>query len=168
MHLPSSSSPHIASCQELHCGHKRKCSIKVSKPFCSLKTKICSAWGDSYYRTFDGRELVLQGNCNYTLVQTTCPGFNASVPLEIIIARAYLNRASVSAIHTVQINVQGFNITMHREERNHVRVRVRNIIQIIKTFIVLPFGFIFIVYFPVKFRLMDRRGTCLSLWEMAP
>merc|ERR1712035_7549 len=66
------------SCEDLHCGHKRKCSIKDGKPLCSVKTKICSAWGDSYYRTFDGRDFVLQGNCNYTLVQTTCLGLNAS------------------------------------------------------------------------------------------
>ncbi|XP_070690944.1 IgGFc-binding protein [Pempheris klunzingeri] len=108
------------SCEELRCGRKQKCSIKDGKPLCSLKTKICSAWGDSYYRTFDGRDFVLQGNCNYTLVQTTCPGSNASVPLQINIARAYLN--SVSTIHMVQINIQGFNISIVKEDKNHVRI----------------------------------------------
>ncbi|XP_030248331.1 IgGFc-binding protein-like isoform X5 [Sparus aurata] len=111
-----------ASCEDLQCGHKRKCFIKDGKPLCSLKTKICSAWGDSYYRTFDGRDFVLQGNCNYTLVQTTCPGLNASVPLQINIARAYLNSASVSAIHMVQISIQGFNISILKGDKNHVRI----------------------------------------------
>nr|XP_046255484.1 IgGFc-binding protein-like isoform X2 [Scatophagus argus] len=111
-----------ASCEEVHCGHKRKCSIKDGKPLCSLKVKICSAWGDSYYRTFDGRDFVLQGNCNYTLVQTTCPGLNASVPLQINIARAYLNSATVSTIHMVQITTQGFNISIVKEDKHHVRI----------------------------------------------
>ncbi|KAM9352917.1 IgGFc-binding protein-like [Symphorus nematophorus] len=110
------------TCEELHCGHKRKCSIRDGKSLCSLKTKICSAWGDSYYRTFDGRDFVLQGNCNYTLVQTACPGLNASVPLQINIARAYLNSATVSNIHLVQISVQGFNISIVKDDRNHVRI----------------------------------------------
>ncbi|XP_041798261.1 IgGFc-binding protein-like [Chelmon rostratus] len=111
-----------ATCEELHCGHKRKCSIKDGKPICSLKTKICSAWGDSYYRTFDGRDFVLQGNCNYTLVQTACPGLNASVPLQVNIARAYLNSATISTIHMVQISIQGFNISIVKEDKNHVRI----------------------------------------------
>lgn len=112
----------VPSCQGLNCGLNRKCSLSALKPLCSLKTKICSAWGDSYYRTFDGRDFVLQGDCNYTLVQTTCPGLNASVPLEINIARAYLKSATVSTIHMVQINVQGLNISIVKEDRNHVRV----------------------------------------------
>ncbi|XP_059194717.1 IgGFc-binding protein-like isoform X2 [Centropristis striata] len=111
-----------ASCEDVHCGHKRKCSMKDGKPRCSLKTKICSAWGDSYYRTFDGRDFVLQGNCNYTLVQTTCLGLNASVPLQINIERAYLNSATVSTIHTVQISIQGFNISIVKGDKNHVRI----------------------------------------------
>lgn len=118
-----------ASCEELHCGHKQKCFIKDGKPLCSLRTKICSAWGDSYYRTFDGRDFVLQGNCNYTLVQTTCPGLNASVPLQINIARAYLN--SASTIHTVQISIQGFNISIVKEDKNHVRVSALNLFKLL-------------------------------------
>ncbi|XP_051261445.1 IgGFc-binding protein-like isoform X2 [Dicentrarchus labrax] len=108
------------SCEDWHCRHKRKCLIKDGKPLCSLKTKICSAWGDSYYRTFGGRDFVLQGNCNYTLVQTACPGLNASVPLQVNIARAYLN--SVSTIHMVQITIQGFNISIVKGDKNHVRI----------------------------------------------
>lgn len=119
-----------ASCEEFRCGHKRKCSVKDGKPLCSLKTKICSAWGDSYYRTFDGRDFVLQGNCNYTLVQTSCPGFNASIPLQINIARAYLNSATVSTIHTVQISIQGLNISIVKEDKNHVRVSVLNLFKL--------------------------------------
>lgn len=89
-----------------------------------MQTKICSAWGNSYYRTFNGRDFVLQGNCNYTLVQTTCPGLNASIPLQINVARAYVNSATVSTIHIVQINIQGFNISMVRNDKNNVRVSV--------------------------------------------
>ncbi|XP_041649020.1 IgGFc-binding protein isoform X2 [Cheilinus undulatus] len=111
-----------ASCADVHCGPKRKCSMEHGKLLCSLQTKICSAWGDSYYRTFNGKDFVLQGNCNYTLVQTTCPGLNASIPLQINIARAYLNSATVSAIHTVQISIQGLNISLVKEDRNHVRI----------------------------------------------
>lgn len=66
------------------------------------------------------------GNCNYTLVQTACQGLNASVPLQINIARAYLNSATISSIHTVQISIQGFNISMVKDERNYVRVSVLN------------------------------------------
>ncbi|KAM6995326.1 IgGFc-binding protein [Tautogolabrus adspersus] len=111
-----------ASCAEVHCGPKEECSMEDGKPVCSLQTKICSAWGDSYYRTFNGRDLVLQGNCNYTLVQTTCPGLNASTPLQINIARAYLNSATDSTIHSVQIRILGFNISMVKEDKNHVRI----------------------------------------------
>ncbi|XP_074538742.1 IgGFc-binding protein [Halichoeres trimaculatus] len=111
-----------ASCEELACGPKRKCLLKDGKPLCSLQTKICSAWGNSYYRTFNGRDFVLQGNCNYTLVQTACRGLNASIPLQINVARTYLNSATVSTIHTVQINIQGFNISMVRNDRNYIRI----------------------------------------------
>ncbi|XP_071062157.1 IgGFc-binding protein [Pseudochaenichthys georgianus] len=111
-----------ASCEDLHCGFKQNCSIEEGKPLCSLNTKICSAWGDSYYRMFDGRDFVLQGNCNYTLVQTTCPGLNVSVPLQINIVRAFLIGATVPTIHTVQISIQGFNIAIVKEDKNHVRV----------------------------------------------
>lgn len=125
--LPVSAS---ASSEELHCGHKQTNTTKDVKPLCSLTTKTCSAWGDSYYSTFDGRDFVLWGNCNYTLVQTTCPGINASVPLQINIARAYLNSATVSAIHMVQLSIQGFNISLVREDGYHVRVSVLNFFQI--------------------------------------
>lgn len=113
-----------ASCEELFCGHKRKCFIKDGKPLCVSNTKICSAWDDSYYRTFDGEDFVLQGNCNYTLVQTTCPGLNASIPLQVNIARAYLKSATVSTIHTVQISIQGFNISIVKDDKTYVRVSV--------------------------------------------
>lgn len=73
---------------------------------------------------------MLQGNCNYTLVQTTCPGLNASVPLQINIARAYLNSASVSAIHMVQISIQGFNISILKGDKNHVRVSLLNLLAL--------------------------------------
>ncbi|XP_071325188.1 IgGFc-binding protein [Trachinotus anak] len=109
-----------STCEDLHCGRKWKCYIKDGKPICSLKAQICSVWGDSYYRMFNGRNCVLQGSTNYTLVQTTCTGLNASVPLQINIARAYLN--SVSTIHTVQMNIQGFNISIVKEDKNHVRI----------------------------------------------
>ncbi|KAM9852133.1 IgGFc-binding protein-like [Aulostomus maculatus] len=119
---PSVCEEDTASCEELRCSHKQTCSIKDAKPFCSPKTKICSAWGDSYYRTFDGRDFALLGNCNYTFVQTTCPGSNVTVRFQINIARAYLNSATASTIHTVEINIQGFNISMVKAERNHVRI----------------------------------------------
>ncbi|XP_028281076.1 IgGFc-binding protein-like [Parambassis ranga] len=109
-----------AACDDLYCAPKRKCSISNGKPLCSLKTKICSAWGGLFYRTFDGQDFILQGNCNYTLVQTTCPGLNGSGPLQINIARAYLN--GVSTIHTVQINILGLNISIVKDDKNHVRV----------------------------------------------
>lgn len=92
------------------CGHKRKYSIKDGKSLCSLKTKICSAWGDSYYRKFDGGDFVLHGNCNYTLVQTSCLGINASVPLQINTTRAHLNSATVSILQSDQLSIQGFNL----------------------------------------------------------
>lgn len=60
--------------EELHCGYKQKCTFKGGNAHGYLKAKMCSAWGDSYYRTFDGRDFTLQGNCNYTLVQTTRAG----------------------------------------------------------------------------------------------
>ncbi|XP_054637554.1 IgGFc-binding protein isoform X2 [Dunckerocampus dactyliophorus] len=107
---------------DLHCGRKQKCFIKNGNPSCSSKTKICSAWGDSYYRTFDGTFFVLLGNCNYTLVQTTCAGLNTSSPLQVNIARAYLNGAIVSSIHSVEIKIKGFNISMFKGERNQIRV----------------------------------------------
>lgn len=155
-----------ASCEELHCGHKRKCAIKEGKPLCSLKTKICSAWGDSYYHTFDGRDFVLQGNCNYTLVQTACPGLNASVPLQINIARAYLNSPTVSTIHTVQISIQGFNISIVKEDRDHVRVSELNLLKLNIHFLKLV---IYIVCScMLSCRLTDSRGTCPSPWEMGP
>lgn len=52
---------------------------------------------------FDGRDFALQGNCNYTLVQTTCAGLNTSIPPKSNIVRAYLNSATVSTIHLVQM-----------------------------------------------------------------
>ncbi|KAM4600962.1 IgGFc-binding protein-like [Polymixia lowei] len=110
------------SCEDLHCRHKRECGMTDGKPFCSLKTKICSAWGDSYYRTFDGRRFELQGNCNYTLVQTTCPGLNVSVPVQINIARDFSKGATIAAIHTVQVWIQGFNISMVKEEKHQIRI----------------------------------------------
>ncbi|CAJ1061665.1 LOW QUALITY PROTEIN: IgGFc-binding protein [Xyrichtys novacula] len=110
------------SCKELACGPKQKCSVKDGKPLCSLKNKICTAWGDSYYRDFNGRDFVLQGNCNYTFLQTTCPGLNASIPLQIDIARAYLSSSTVSSIHTVHISIQGFNISMIKEDKNHIKI----------------------------------------------
>lgn len=113
-----------ASCEELQCGHNRNCIVENGKPLCSMKMKICSAWGDSYYRTFDGRAFVLRGDCNYTIVQTTCPGSKASVPLQINIARAYLKSVTVSVIHTVQISIQGFNISIVKSDFNHVRVSI--------------------------------------------
>lgn len=155
-----------ASCEDVHCGHKRKCFIKDGKPFCSLKTKICSAWGDSYYRMFDGRDFVLQGNCNYTLVQTTCTDLNTSVPLQINIARAYLNSATVSSIHTVQISVRGFNISIVKEDKNHIRVSAVNVVNI--HFCSCFYIIIYIVLAFALNRLMDRRGTCPSCWEMGP
>uniref|UniRef100_A0A3Q2Z018 IgGFc-binding protein-like n=1 Tax=Hippocampus comes TaxID=109280 RepID=A0A3Q2Z018_HIPCM len=115
----------ISSCDDLHCGHNKQCSFRNGHPLCSLKTKICSAWGDSYYRNFDGKHFVLLGNCNYTLVQTTCPGINASTPLQINIARAYLNGADVSSIYSVEIKIHGFNISMVKGERDQIRVRKR-------------------------------------------
>lgn len=98
--------------------------MKAGKPLCSLETKICSAWGDSYHQTFDGRNFVLKGNCNYTLVQTTCLGSNASIPVHIRIARAYTSSATISSIYTVLINIQGFNVSMVRGEKHKVRVSV--------------------------------------------
>ncbi|CAK6960467.1 IgGFc-binding protein [Scomber scombrus] len=47
-----------ASYEKLYCGQKLTWSIKDTKPICS---KICSAAGDSYYRTFDRRDLVPLG-----------------------------------------------------------------------------------------------------------
>ncbi|XP_061677224.1 IgGFc-binding protein [Syngnathoides biaculeatus] len=111
----------ISPC-DTHCGHKRLCSFGNETQLCSSKTKICSAWGDSYYRTFDGKDFVLLGNCNYTFVQTTCPGVNASTPLQVNIARAYLADATVSSIHSLEIKIQGFNISMVKGEQNQIRV----------------------------------------------
>ncbi|XP_049587088.1 IgGFc-binding protein isoform X3 [Syngnathus scovelli] len=119
---PSLCEKKISSCNDLHCGHKEQCSFRNGHHLCSLKTKVCSAWGDSYYRTFDGKHFVLLGNCNYTLVQTTCPGINASTPLQVNIARAYLNRATVSSIQSLEIKILGFNISMVKGERNQIRV----------------------------------------------
>ncbi|XP_061531066.1 IgGFc-binding protein [Phycodurus eques] len=113
----------ISSC-DVHCGHKQLCSFR-NETLCSLKPKICSAWGDSYYRTFDGKYFVLLGNCNYTLVQTTCPGINASIPLQVNIGRAYLNGANVSSIHSLEIKIKGFNISMVKGEQNQIRVNGR-------------------------------------------
>uniref|UniRef100_A0A3Q3EKG2 VWFD domain-containing protein n=1 Tax=Labrus bergylta TaxID=56723 RepID=A0A3Q3EKG2_9LABR len=67
LHLMSPPAPAAAPCAEVHCGSKQECLMEDGKPVCSLQTKICSAWEDSYYRTFNGRDFVLQGNCNYTL-----------------------------------------------------------------------------------------------------
>ncbi|KAM8825944.1 IgGFc-binding protein [Synchiropus picturatus] len=114
-----------ASCEEMHCGHKHDCYFRDEKPQCSLRSKMCSAWGDSFYRSFNGNDFVLLGNCNYTLVQTNCPGSNSSLWLQINIARAYLSSATLSNIHTVQINFQGFNISIVREEINYIRLNGR-------------------------------------------
>ncbi|XP_077431734.1 IgGFc-binding protein-like [Vanacampus margaritifer] len=119
---PSMCVKNVSSCDDLHCGHKDQCSFRNGRQSCFSKTKICSAWGDSYYRTFDGEHFVLLGNCNYTLVQTTCPGINASIPLQVNIARAYLNGATVSSIHSLEIKIFGFNISMVKGERNQIRV----------------------------------------------
>lgn len=53
--------------------------------------KICSVCGATLTSTFDERKYALQGNCNYTFVQTTCLcyGSTTSVPLKIYLARAY-------------------------------------------------------------------------------
>ncbi|KAM9782502.1 IgGFc-binding protein [Neosynchiropus ocellatus] len=114
-----------ASCEEMHCGHKHDCYFRDEKPQCSLKSKMCSAWGDSFYRSFDSTDFVLLGNCNYTLVQTNCPGSHGALSLQINIARAYLSSATLSNIHTVQINFQGFNISIVREEINYIRLNGR-------------------------------------------
>ncbi|XP_061808679.1 IgGFc-binding protein [Nerophis lumbriciformis] len=119
---PSVCEKNASSCEDLHCGHKQKCFIKNGHASCYSETKICSMWGDSYYRTFDGTFFVLLGNCNYTLVQTTCPGLNTSLTLQILIARAYLNGATVSSIHSVEMQIQGFNISMLKGEQNQIRV----------------------------------------------
>lgn len=71
---------------------------------------------------FDGRDCTLQGNTNYTFVQTTCTGLNAPVALQINIARAYLNSPTVSTVHTVQISTQGLHISIVKGDKNHVRV----------------------------------------------
>ncbi|XP_061919145.1 IgGFc-binding protein isoform X2 [Entelurus aequoreus] len=119
---PSVCEKNASSCEDLHCGHKQKCFIKNGLPSCYSETKICSMWGDSYYRTFDGTFFVLLGNCNYTLVQTTCLGLNTSLTLQILLARAYLNGATVSSIHSVEMQIQGFNISMLKGEQNQIRV----------------------------------------------
>lgn len=69
----------------------------LSRWECTLysKAKLCSAWENSYYWTFDGRDFTLQGNCNYTLVQTTCEGVNTYIPLQINVVRIYLNSATL-------------------------------------------------------------------------
>nr|XP_057939674.1 IgGFc-binding protein [Doryrhamphus excisus] len=119
---PSVCEKNKSSCDDFHCGHNQKCFIKNGHPSCSSKTKICSAWGDSYYRTFNGTYFVLLGNCNYTLVQTTCAGLNTSSPLQVNIARAYLSGGAVSSIHSVEIKIHGFHIVMYKGERNQIRV----------------------------------------------
>ncbi|XP_077384324.1 IgGFc-binding protein [Festucalex cinctus] len=119
---PAMCDRNVSSCDDMRCDHKNQCSVRNGHGSCFSKTKICSAWGDSYYRTFDGKPFVLLGNCNYTLVQTTCPGINASTPLQVNIARAYLNGATISSIHSVAIKIYGFNISIVKEERNRIRV----------------------------------------------
>lgn len=91
------------SCEVSHCGYKQMFTIKDGRASISSKAKVWSALGDSYYCTFDGGDFALQGNCNYTLVQTTCAGLNTSIPLKSNIVRAYLNSATVSTIHLVQM-----------------------------------------------------------------
>lgn len=152
MHLTFFPVSASASCEELHCGHKRTCTTKDGKPLCSLTTKTCSAWGDSYYSTFDGRDFVLQGNCNYTLVQTPCPGIHASVPLQINIARAY-NSATVSTIHMVQLSIQGFNISLVKEDGYHVRVSGLNFFKLNVYFLFLLSGHVHCLF--LHFKLVD-------------
>lgn len=98
------------SCEVSHCGYKQMFTIKDGRAFISSKAKVWSALGDSYYCTFDGGDFALQGNCNYTLVQTTCAGLNTSIPLKSNIVRAYLNSATVSTIHLVQME---FRVSHH-------------------------------------------------------
>ncbi|XP_057690269.1 IgGFc-binding protein isoform X2 [Corythoichthys intestinalis] len=119
---PSLCEKNISSCDDLHCGHKKQCTLRNGTPLCTVKTQICSAWDDSYYRTFGGKDFVLLGNCNYTLVQTACPDISASTPLQVNIARAYLNGATISSINNVEIKIDGFNISMVKGELNQIRV----------------------------------------------
>ncbi len=76
--------------------------------------------------------------------------------------------ATVSTIHMVQISIQGFNISIVKDDRNHVRVSVPNSFKSKAHFCICE-ALMYIVCSCIKtHRLMDWRGTYPSPWEMGP
>lgn len=88
--------------------------------FQKLKYGLHGVGGENH--TFDGGDFALQGSCNYPLVLTTCAGLNACIPLKSNIVGAYLSSATLSNIHLVQIRICSSNISLVKDDLNHVKV----------------------------------------------
>jgi von Willebrand factor len=80
---------------------------KGAKWQCTAKAcaSTCSAWGDSHFTTFDGREFDFQGVCSYVLSKGKLPG--TSDGFSVVIQNVLCGSNGVTCSKSLEIALVG-------------------------------------------------------------
>uniref|UniRef100_A0ABM5ESE3 IgGFc-binding protein-like n=1 Tax=Pogona vitticeps TaxID=103695 RepID=A0ABM5ESE3_9SAUR len=109
-------------CKTLKCRTKETCKLENGRPRCVPDyNETCYGWGDPHYHTFDGLDFSFQGTCTYTIAKY-CGDDATLVPFTVDEKNDNRGSQAISYVRLTNINVYGYNISIHRKEVGKIRV----------------------------------------------
>ncbi|XP_034029562.1 IgGFc-binding protein-like [Thalassophryne amazonica] len=109
-------------CKKFSCGPNEKCMIKYGVQKCHpVEPGTCWSMGDPHYLTFDGRRYDFMGTCTY-VISKKCATDSQLPDFEVIAQNENRGSLRVSYVALVTVKVYGYDITVVRTEKGHVRI----------------------------------------------